>query len=447
MAIIGGGFTGLTAALRLVEAGCAVTVIESGAELGGLAASFEIGGEPLEKAYHHLFRTDVDILQLMAQLGIADCVEWHDSSLAIYRNGRTWPFMTAVDLLRFRPSSMLGRVRLGLTALWLKHKTQWRDLVGISAMEWMRMRCGASATRAVWEPLLRGKFAAHADRISMAWLWARLHIRANSRDTGGGKEKLGYPRGGFVRLVDALEARLRQRGVEILTSCRVEAISADGGRVRLAYQTGRHGFDAVIFTGSNRALATLITNQTPAVEAFREALQRIHYLGAVCLVFQTEQKLGDFYWVNVGESGAPFLVLIRHTKLVPAQRYGGKEVYYLGAYLAQDGRRFNASNEELESEWFDYLQKMHPEFDRTRVEARHLFRFRDAQHVVDCDYGAKIPPPETPVPGLFLANFSQVFPEDRGTTYAVRAGNAVAGLVAGWLGRRSGGAAVADSSD
>ncbi len=436
VAIIGGGFTGLTAALRLAEAGYEVTVLESGAELGGLAASFQIGGEPLEKAYHHLFRTDVDILQLADELGISDRLEWLESSLAIYRDGRTWSFVTPLDLIRFSPCSLVGRIRLGIMALRIKYKTDWHDLVELGALDWMRAHSGQSATRAVWEPLLRGKFSTQAEEISMAWLWARLHIRSNSRESGGGKEKLGYIRGGFVRLVNALEVKLREAGVDILTSCRVNEIAGDGKRVRVSYQGDSVVYDAAIFTGSNRALAALLKCESREAELLRKSLQRVHYLGAICLVFQTSQKLGDFYWVNVSEPDAPFLVMIRHTKLVPAQRYGGKEVYYLGAYVSQDGRRFNSSNEDLEKEWFDYLQKMHPEFDRSCVESKQMFRFCDAQHVVDCEYFSKILPFETSLNGLFLANFTQVFPEDRGTNFAVRDGNKVASVVGEWLAKR-----------
>jgi len=57
------------------------------------------------------------------------------------------------------------------------------------------------------------------------------------------------------------------------------------------------------------------------------------------------------------------------------------------------------------------------------------FRFKAAQHIVDTDYEKKIPGCRTPLPGVFLANFSQVFPEDRGTNFAVREGEKVAEMV------------------
>jgi hypothetical protein len=72
---------------------------------------------------------------------------------------------------------------------------------------------------------------------------------------------------------------------------------------------------------------------------------------------------------------------------------------------------------------------MFPEFDAARIGERHVFRFRAAQHIVGTDYEEKIPAYQTPLPGVYLANFSQIFPEDRGTNFAVREGLKIAGLV------------------
>jgi hypothetical protein len=68
------------------------------------------------------------------------------------------------------------------------------------------------------------------------------------------------------------------------------------------------------------------------------------------------------------------------------------------------------------------------------VTEQHVFKFRHVQHIVDTEYEAKIPGYRTPVPGLFLSNFSQIYPEDRGTNFAVREGKRVAALVMEELG-------------
>jgi protoporphyrinogen oxidase len=164
-------------------------------------------------------------------------------------------------------------------------------------------------------------------------------------------------------------------------------------------------------------------------EDYARQLRSIDYLGAICLIFTSDQCLGDIYWVNVNEPGAPFLVFINHTRLVGTDAYQGKNVYYLGAYLPTDSPLFALSDDALAKLWWDYLKTMFPQFDTSRVQERHIFRFKAAQHVVDTTYQEKVPAFRTPLPGIYLANFSQLFPEDRGTNFSVRDGNKVAAMV------------------
>lgn len=423
--IVGGGITGLTAALRLAaDKNLAVTLVESSDQLGGLAGGFPLGGTSLEKTYHHLFLTDTAILDLVKELGLQDKLMWCDSSVGIFRDGKVHAFKTPLDLLRFAPCSFLGRLRTGFAALYLKHQKNWRGFTRQTAHAWMTRACGASAMAAIWTPLLRGKFERHYDRVSMAWFWARIHTRANSR-SGGGGEKLGYFRGGFNVITAALETELRRRGVTIRTGAAVAQISAD----RTAVVNGAtEKFDACVFTGPSPAFAKLLP-EVPALRDYAAQLRSIEYLGAVCLIFTSDQDLGEYYWVNVNAPDAAFLVFINHTRLVGREAYGGKHVYYIGAYLPPDGEMYSLPDAELTRRWFGYLPKMFPEFDPQRVAEKHIFRFRAAQHIVDTDYEAKIPAYATPLPGVFLANFSQIFPEDRGTNFAVREGEKIAALV------------------
>jgi protoporphyrinogen oxidase len=424
--IVGGGFTGLTAALRLAaDEKFSVTLVESSNHLGGLAAGFSLLGTSLEKTYHHLFLTDTSILELVEELGLKDKLLWCDSSMGIFRDGRTYPFRSPMDLLRFKPCNFVGRVRLGLAALYLKHKKDWHHLANQRAHDWMTHACGPSAMETVWTPLLKGKFDRYYDAVSMAWLWARVHIRANSRAPRGGGEKLGYFRGGFNVVVSALEGELRKRGVVIQTGAVVEKISEG----RTAIVNGKEiPFGYCLFTGPSSAFARLLPD-VPSFQEYARLLRSIEYLGAICLVFVTEQNLGDFYWVNVNEPGAPFLVFINHTRLVDKSHYQNKHVYYIGSYKPRDSVPFSLSDDALADLWWQFLKKMFPQFNASLVSERHVFRFSAAQHVVDTNYEEKIPAHKTPLPGVFLANFSQIFPEDRGTNFAVREGNKIAEIL------------------
>lgn len=191
-------------------------------------------------------------------------------------------------------------------------------------------------------------------------------------------------------------------------------------------------YDAVLFTGSNRAFERILPKEAK-LDSFRSDLAKINYLGAVCHVFTSSQSLADHYWININEDGAPFLVFIQHTNLIPASSYGGKHVYYIGAYLPQDKGKFLMPEAELIQEWHQYLKVIYPAFDPALIEESHLFRFRDAQHIVDCGYESKIIPYETPLPGVFLANFTQIFPEDRGTNFAVVEGHKIGRRICDFL--------------
>jgi protoporphyrinogen oxidase len=424
--IVGGGYTGLTAAWRLsADKNFSITVVEAGTDLGGLAGGFQIEGTSLEKTYHHLFLTDTAILDLVKELGLQDKLLWCDSSVAIFRDGQIHPFKTPLDLLKFSPCGFSGRLRTGFAALFLKHQKKWRGFASQTAHAWMARACGRSAMATIWTPLLKGKFNRHFDQVSMAWLWARIHIRANSRSPDGG-EKLGYFQGGFATVTAALEARLRANGCVIRTGARLEKFCDNE---RAAVINGeKFNFDFCLFTGPSPALAKLLPAPASLAD-YAAKLRSVDYLGVACLVFTSDQSLGDFYWVNVNESDAPFLVFIQHTRLVDKKNYGGKNVYYIGAYLPPDEKTFNLPDAELAQCWFAYLPKMFPKFDPARVVEKHLFRFAAAQHIVDTSYEGKIPAYQTPLPGVYLANFSQIFPEDRGTNFAVREGEKVAALI------------------
>jgi protoporphyrinogen oxidase len=429
--IIGGGFTGLTAAYRLAQAGWSrITLIERNSSLGGLAGDFALQGTHIEKTYHHLFRTDRAILDLVNELGLRDRLMWLQSSLGIFYQGRVYPFMSPRDVLAFAPCSLFNRLRLGLVALYLQKRKDWRPLCQHTAHKWMAGACGKQATQVVWEPLLRGKFHRYFDSVSMAWLWARIHTRANSRDKASA-EKLGYFRGGFAVLTSKLESELVKAGVVIRKSTAVQEIKHAGGRPALLIEGKLEPFDRCIFTGPSTVFAELLPQEDAAVVAYCQRLKSIDYLGAISLVFVSGQEIGDYYWLNINQSGAPFLVFIRHTRLVDKALYGSKEVYYIGSYQPHDSPLFAMTEAEIVDLWFGFLRTIYPRFDPARVIERRLFKLKYAQHIVDTSYQSKIPDYQTPLPGVYLANFSQVFPDDRGTNFAVREGQKIAALLDG----------------
>ena len=58
-----------------------------------------------------------------------------------------------------------------------------------------------------------------------------------------------------------------------------------------------------------------------------------------------------------------------------------------------------------------------------------MFRERAAQPITPLHYSEKIPDLKTPLDNLWLANTTQIYPEDRGTNYAVRLGEQVSARI------------------
>jgi protoporphyrinogen oxidase len=426
--VIGGGYTGLVAALRLAQAGKEVTILERGTVIGGLASDFTVEGASLERAYHHLFKTDTYIIDMAKELGVGDALKWHDSSVALYYDNALYPFKGALDLIRFKPLSFINRIRAGLVVLYLQKTNQWEKFQKISAYDWMLKAAGKEVTKVIWEPLLKGKFDKYYDKVAMAWLWARVHIRAQSREVGG--EKLGYFDGGFQVFTDALVNELKKLGVHIETGVEIEAISNNNkGRVVVSFSDGSTQlFDSCLATVPSHVFAKLIGGSKVDSE-YIQRLNSINYLGARLLIFSSDQEISPYYWHNINDLELPFLVFINHTKLIDKSHYGNKNIYYIATYVPHDHELFSMDDAQLEKIWFKGLKKVFPDFNTRKIREKHFFRFANAQHIVGTDYASLIPDVRTPLKNVYLSNFSQIYPEDRGTNYAVREGERIAKLI------------------
>ncbi len=331
-------------------------------------------------------------------------------------------------MIRFTPLSFINRVRAGLVVLYLQQTNSWKKFQTVDAYSWMKKAGGKQVTEVIWEPLLKGKFDRYFDKVSMAWLWARIHVRAQSRESGG--EKLGYFDGGFQIFTDALIARLAQLNVTIRTGVNITRIDSTDGNVTIGFEDNpRETYEACIATTPSHVFARLVEKDKSVSKKYIGQLNSIDYLGARLLIFSSEQDLSPYYWHNINDLDLPFLVFINHTRLIDKKHYNGKYIYYIATYVPHDDPLFNCDDNELEQIWFNALLKVFPAFDAKQISEKHYFRFANAQHIVDTNYASKIPEHKTPLRNVFLANFSQIYPEDRGTNYAVRDGEKVSKLV------------------
>lgn len=425
--IVGGGFTGLAAAYELSVAGVPVTVLERDGELGGLAGSFRVGGQMLEKFYHHWFNNDRYIMDLVRRLGVEDQVLLRESRTGMYYAHNFFKLSSPMDVLRFTPLDLFNRVRLGLGVLKARRVEDWKDLESVAAKEWLIELFGRRVYDVVWEPLLIGKFGDVFPEISAVWFWNKLKLRGGSRAKGGA-EQLAYYRGGFAALAERLAQELTRLGGEIRLNAGVTDLDIhSGGGCRVHSSQGSVEAEAIILTTPLPVAAELLAPHVPV--AYANDLRRIRYLSNVCLVLELDCSLSSLYWINVNDPSFPFVGIIEHTNFEPAASYGGRHIVYLSKYLPPDAELYRMVDSELLDFSVGAIQRMFPEFRRESVRAYHVWRADYSQPIIEKNYGSLIPDVRTPIENVFLSTMAQVYPEDRGTNYAVRGGFEVAEVV------------------
>ncbi len=423
IAIIGAGVGGMAAAHDLQNAGHEVTIYEAAANVGGLASGFK---EPnwnssVEQFYHHWFTSDSDMFDFQRELGLYEKVRIYRPKTVVYYNGKFYPLDSPLAALTFPGFSFIDMVRFGLVTAYLRYFATWQPLEKVLAQTWIRKYYGENLYATMFEPLLQGKFGRHASEVNMAWFWARFKARST---------RLATYQGGFQAFADDAAANLRQRGIRILLNTPVRQITPHANNsVALELDSGQEIYDRCLVTVSPGLMARL----APSLPAsYLQGLLDLKSMGAVVMVLSLKNQLSEegYYWFNMPKSaGYPFLALVEHTNFVPPAEFGGEHIIYIGDYLDTDHENFRLSKEELLERFLPSVQKFNPKFSRDWINKTWLFKTTYAQPIPLVNHSQNIPDIRTPIPGLYFASMSQVYPWDRGTNFAVQIGRQAARLI------------------
>lgn len=426
IAIIGAGYGGMSAAYDLAKAGHTVTIYEAAEHPGGLAAGFK---EPhwawsVEKFYHHWFASDAYMHGLIEELGLTEKVLFPRPYTVIHHRGKWYPFDSILKALMYPGLGWgINKVRFGLVGLYLRLTNNWKPLEKVTVDAWMRKWAGNKVYEEMWEPLVVGKFGPYAKQVNMAWLWARLHARTT---------RLGTYRGGFQAFADDFAAILGQMGVSIQFNTPVERIAAkpDSGLTVQAKGTGQ-SFDQALATTSPGLLAKL-AHDLP--RDYLQGLLELKSMGAVVMAMSLTRQVSKqgYYWYNIPKNaGFPFLAMVEHTNYVSPDHFGGEHILYCGDYLESGHEYFKLSTEQLLERFIPGVQRINPDFERNWIIKTWLHRTQYGQPVPLVNHSENIPAIQTPMPGLYFASMSQVYPWDRGTNFAVEIGRRAAGMMMG----------------
>jgi protoporphyrinogen oxidase len=403
--IVGGGLLGLTLASKLAERGAQVTVIEAAPDLGGLAATWQIGDVTWDRHYHVTLFSDANLRGLLRDLGLENEIVWRQVQTGFFTGGRFHPMNGALDFARFPALGPLDKVRLGTTILRASRIADPLPLEDIPVEEWLVRLSGRRTFEKIWRPLLRAKLGERYRDASAAFLWAIVVRLYAARRAGLGSERFGYVPGGYARILAALRARLTSYGVRFELGSPVESVAASPGGVSVSTGAGRFAFERVAVTVPAARAARLCANLTSLERA---ALASKRYQGIVCASLLLDEPLGPYYVTNLTDEWVPFSAVIEMSALVDRSHFGGRALVYLPKYVAPDDPLFERDDAALENDFCSALERMYPHFKRTSVRAFRVSRVREVFPVATLGYSRDLAPIATSVPGLFVVNATHI---------------------------------------
>jgi protoporphyrinogen oxidase len=383
--VVGGGIAGLAAAYRLQQRGYEVEIFEASDTLGGLAASYDTAGDPIEKFYHHLSKSEQTIVDLAGELGVGDRIEWLVGKNAYYIDGTAHPMDTPWEILAYPHMSVYDKFRLGMLTMEIDVRggipafdtyDDLREFEDVPIKQFLVEHTTRGVYANFFEPLLDAKFGDRKEDVSAAWLLGRIKFRGE-RDLLRG-EVLGYPDGGFDALLDPL---VESVGRETLTTnTRVADVGIEDGEVS-TISTEQDGT-----TTTQETDGVVVAAMPNVLEELTGYACEIDFQGAVCAVVTMDGPLTDTYWLNIADD-APFGALIEHTNFVPPERYGGDHLLYIASYVqSRDEWLATADEAAIEERWLDGVADLFPQFDRATVEQFRLARAPRAAPVYERGY-------------------------------------------------------------
>jgi protoporphyrinogen oxidase len=413
--VLGAGAMGLAAAYHALKLGHEVTLLEAAPDAGGMAAHFDFGGLSLERYYHFVCKADAPTFALMDELGIGDKMRWVPTSMGYFFHGALYPWGDPVSLIKFPKLSLIEKFRYGLMMFVQTKRKDWTALENVSAKSWIEGWCGSTVYSKLWKPLFDLKFFEYADNVSAAWIWTRIKRVGTSRRSMF-QEELGYIDGGSQTLINSLTSAIERLGGKIELSRPATEVSSKDGKVVGVVAGGKEfPADAVICTVPTPYVSSLV----PALpDDWKKKYNAIDNIGVICVVLKLKRSVTQHFWINIIDPSFEIPGIIEFSNLRPM----ANTIVYVPYYMPTSHPKWRETDAFFRDEAFRYIRRINPAIsDGDFVDCR-IGRLRHAQPVCPPGFLKMIPPIQTPIAGLQIADTCFYYPEDRGIAESVRVG-------------------------
>jgi protoporphyrinogen oxidase len=350
-------------------------------------------------------------------------MHWVETRMGYYYRGRVVPWGNPVALLRFPGLSLVAKFRYGLHAFLCTKRRDWRPLDKLEATAWIKRWVGAEAYDVLWRKLFEYKFYDYAHGLSAAWIWSRVRRIGRSRYDLF-REKLGHLEGGSDSLMQALQAAITARGGEIRLGSPVSRVvieTADGKQEVRGIQIGGsfEAFDKIICTAPLPFVPRLMPDLP---EAILQKFRAVNNIAVVCVIAKLRRPVSANFWLNVNDPDMDIPGIVEYTNLRPLAEH----VVYVPFYMPGEHPKFQEPDQAFLDKVRRYLKTINPDLADEDFIALRASRYRYAQPICPPGYLDNLPPVALPVKGLWVADTSYYYPEDRGISESVGFGRMMA---------------------
>jgi protoporphyrinogen oxidase len=419
IAILGAGPMGLAVAYQLTLDGYTPVVFEADDRVGGMTASFDFNGLEIERYYHFHCISDLAFLQMLDELSLSNKMHWVETKMGYWYQNRVQPWGHPLALLKFRGLSLTAKFRYGLHAFLSIKRKDWRPLDKVEATSWIKRWVGKEAYEVLWQKLFELKFYEYTSGLSAAWIWSRIRRIGRSRyDLFS--ERLGYLDGGSNTLLQGMTQAIEARGGAIRLNTPVSKVIIHEGRIAgLQTRSGFEPFDKVISTVPLPYVPRLIPDAPGDILAKFKSVKNI---AVVCVIAKLRKPVTENFWLNTNDPEMDIPGVVEYSNLRPLDLH----VVYVPFYMPSQHPKFADTDEVFLDKVRRYLKKINPEItDADFIDIR-ASRYRYAQPICDPGYLDKLPPVALQVKGLWVADSSYYYPEDRGISESIDLGRKIA---------------------
>jgi protoporphyrinogen oxidase len=419
IAVIGAGPMGLAVAYQLSKDGYQPVLFEADDRVGGMTASFDFDGMEIERYYHFHCTSDKDFLEILDDLNLSDYMQWKETKMGYWFQNRLQPWGNPLALLKFKGVSLNAKFRYGLHAFLATKRNNWEPLDAIEATKWIRSWVGKEAYEKLWRRLFDYKFYDYAETLSAAWIWSRIRRVGRSRYDLF-REKLGYLEGGSNTLLKSMQSTIEENGGSIRLNSSISKIDIKDGKIGGVEANGVfEQFDTVISTVPLPYIPQIIPDLQPEI---KDKFKAVKNVAVACVIVKLKKAVTENFWLNINDPDMDIPGLVEYTNLYKL----GQHIVYIPFYMPSDHPKYSDTDQVFENKVKKYLMKINPSLETNDFIDITTHRYKFSQPVCNPGYLDNLPPAKLPVDGLWVADSSYYYPEDRGISESIGYGRKLA---------------------